>query len=152
MPDNMNAEQLISEHFTIQDKIKEANKRIAEFLAPHKARLEEIDAKLLSLLNGLGTGDKANISCDAGTAYLSHLLNVSIDPEGAPYVNDSGQEQVGRMALLDWALENWETYGADILLVQAQKDTVRRYMDEHEGKVPPGLKHSFFTRVNVRRS
>jgi hypothetical protein len=146
------AEQLISERFEIDDKIKAANKKVAEFLAPYKARLEEIDGQLLSMLNALGTGEKANIATSVGTAYVSNLLNVSIDPEGEPYVNTSGESQVGRMALLDWALENWETYGADILMVQAQKDTVKRYMEEHEGQPPPGLKTGWFRKVNVRRS
>jgi hypothetical protein len=151
MTDKPTAESLIAERIDLDDKLKAASKKFAEFCAPWKARIEAIDGELMGILNAMGD-EKASISTDAGTCYKSHLLNVSIDPEGAPYVNDLGQEQVGRMALLDWALENWETYGADILLVQAQKDTVRRYMDEHEGQVPPGLKHSFFTRVNVRRS
>lgn len=146
----MTAESLIAERVDLDDKLKAASKKFAEFCAPWKARVEAIDGELMNLLNAMGD-DKASISTDAGCAYKSHLLNVSIDPEGAPYVNDLGQEQVGRMALLDWALENWETYGADILLVQAQKDTVKRYIDENGGP-PPGLKIGYFTRVNVRRS
>lgn len=144
------AEQLIAERFALDDKIKAAAKLLADHVAPFKARMEQIDVELMTLLNQMGD-DKASISTDVGTAYKSHLLNVSVDPEGEAYVNAVGEEQKGRMALLDWALENWETYGAEILLVQPQKDAVRRYMDEHNGTVPPGLKHSFFTRVNVRR-
>jgi hypothetical protein len=149
---NATAEDLINEHFLIQDRIKEANKRVAELLAPHKARLEAIDAELHAMLNALGTGDKANLSTDAGTAYLSHLLNVSVDPEAPAYTNYAGENQVGRMALLDFALENWNEIGADLLLVQPQKDAVRKWMDEHNGQPPPGLKIGWFTRVNVRRS
>jgi len=152
IPIKATAEELITEHFDLQDKIKEANKRVAELLAPHKARLEAIDAELHAMLNALGTGDKANLSTDAGTAYISNLLNVGIDPDSESYVNSEGEKQIGRMALLDWALENWATYGADILMVQAQKDTVRRYMEDHEGRPPPGLKISWFRKVNIRRS
>ena len=143
----VSAEQLIAEHFSLEDKIKEANKKVAEYLAPYKARLEQIDGELLSLLNSLGGGEKANISTDVGTAYLSHILNVGIDTEGPKY-----NDQVGRMALLDYCLDNWNEIGAELLLVQPQKDAVKRYMDEHDGAPPPGLKTSWFTRVNVRRS
>jgi hypothetical protein len=152
IPIKPTAEELITEHFDLQDKIKEANKRVAELLAPHKARLEAIDAELHAMLNALGTGDKANLSTDAGTAYLSHLMNVSVDPEAPAYTNASGENQVGRMALIDFALENWNEIGADLLLVQPQKDAVRKWMDDHNGQPPPGLKVGWFTRVNVRRS
>lgn len=151
MTDNLSAELLIKEHFALQDKIKAATKTLTDYLAPHKKRLEEIDAQLLTLLNTLTTGDKKSISTDVGTAYVSNLLNVSIDPEAEPYVNLGGESQFGRMALLDFALENWEDIGADLLLVSAQKDAVKRWIDEH-GKPPPGLKISYFARVNVRRS
>lgn len=142
----MTAESLIAEHVDIDDKLKAAGKKFAEYCAPWKARIEAIDIELMTILNAMGD-DKASISTDAGTAYKSHLLNVSIDPEGEKY-----GEQVGRMALLDFALDNWDTIGADLLLVQPQKDAVRSYMEAHDGKPPPGLKHSWFTRVNVRRS
>lgn len=146
------AELLIAEHFKLQDQIKAANKQVADFLAPHKKRLEEIDGQLLQLLNTLSDGDKKSISTDIGTAYVSNLLNVSVDPEAEAYINAGGESQVGRMALMDFALENWETIGADLLLVQPQKDAVKKWMDEHDGKPPPGLKVSWFSRVNVRRS
>ncbi len=113
--------------------------------------MEQIDVELMTLLNQMGD-DKASISTDVGTCYKSHLLNVIIDPEGEAYVNAAGEEQKGRMALLDFALETWNDGGADLLLVQAQKAAVRAHMDAHDGKPPPGLKTSWFTRVNVRRS
>ncbi len=147
----MTAEQLIAERFAIDDKIKAAAKLLADHVAPFKARMEQIDVELMTLLNQMGD-DKASISTDVGTAYKSHLLNVSIDPEGEAYVNGQGEEQTGRMALLDFALDHWDEVGADLLLVQPQKDAVKAFMESHDGKPPPGLKISWFTRVNVRRS
>ena len=147
----MTAEQLLTERFAIDDKIKAAAKLLADHVAPFKQRMEQIDVELMGILNQMGD-DKASISTDVGTAYKSHLLNVSIDPEGEAYVNAAGEEQKGRMALLDWALENWNEGGADLLLVQPQKDAVKAFMEANDGKPPPGLKTSWFTRVNVRRS
>lgn len=156
MTNKLSAELLIKEHFALQDKLKEANKRFSEYCAPTKARLEEIDGQLLELLNSLSEGDKRSISCDSGTAYVSNLLNVSVDPEGEPYVNSDGESQVGHMALFDWAVEHWGVTtdgwnGSEMLLVQPQKDAVKAYIEAH-GKAPPGLKISYFARVNVRRS
>ena len=152
MQPNHTAEELIAERFQIDDKIKEATKVLAAHVAPWKARMEEIDAELMSRLNELGTGQKASISTDVGTAYISHILNVGIDADAPPYVNEAGVEQIGRMALLDFALDNWEEIGAELLLVQPQKDAVKKWMEDHEGVPPPGLKTSWFPRLNVRRS
>jgi hypothetical protein len=30
--------------------------------------------------------------------------------------------------------------------------TVRQHMDNNEGKLPPGMTHSFFKRLNIKRS
>ncbi len=147
----MTAEQLIAERFALDDKIKGATKILAAYVAPFKERMEQIDVELMTLLNQMGD-DKASISTDVGTAYKSHLLNVSIDPEGDAYVNSAGEYQKGRMALLDFALDTWNEGGADLLLVQPQKDAVKTFMEVNGGKPPPGLKTSWFTRVNVRRS
>jgi hypothetical protein len=148
----MTAEQLIAEWIDLDDKIKAANKKVIAYLAPFKQRMTEIEVSLHSMLNESKTGDKASFSTDSGTAYVSHLLNVSIDPEAEGYVNATGEEQKGRMALLDWALENWNEGGADLLLVQPQKDAVKAFMEAHNGKPPPGLRINWFTKVNVRRS
>lgn len=150
MTDKPTAESLIAERIDLDDKLKAASKKFAEFCAPWKARIEAIDGELMGILNAMGD-DKASISTDAGTAYKSHLLNVSIDPEGEPWYNVNGEKSVGRMALLDFALDNWFDGGADLLLVQPQKDAVKAYMEAHDGKPPPGLKTGWFTRVNVRR-
>ena len=142
-------EQLIAEHHKIDDWVKAQSKAFAEHLKPHKARLEEIENQLLAMSNA----QKCNsFKTDAGTAYRSTLMNLSISPEGPTYRNSEGQEVIGREALLDFALENWNDYGNDILLISAQKDAVKRYMESHAGSPPPGIKVGFFTRMNVNRS
>lgn len=144
------ANDLIAEEIKIDDFCKAQAKAFAEFLKPHKARQEELQNLLLALLN---QQQVESIRADAGTCYKTDILNVGIDPEGTePYIRpDTGQEVRGREALLDFALDNWETFGSDGLMFSAQKDAVRRHIDEH-GKPPPGIKISYFTRVNIRRS
>jgi hypothetical protein len=143
------AEQLIAEHNKLDDWIKGENKRFGEFLKPHKDRLEAIGNQLLALSN---TQKWDSIRTDAGTAYRSTLLNVSVSPEGLPYQVEGHDDRIGREALLDFALNHWDDIGNDLLLVSAQKDAVKKFMEDHEGKPPPGVKTGWFTRINIRRS
>jgi len=147
---NPTAEQLIEEHNKLDDWLKAEAKRFGEFCRPYKDRLEAIGNQLLALSN---TAKWESIKTDAGTAYRSTLLNVSVSPEGLPYARE-GQEHpsVGREALLDFALDSWDDIGNDLLLISAQKDAVKKYMEDHEGKPPPGVKVGWYTRINIRRS
>jgi hypothetical protein len=145
---DLTAEQLIAEHNKLDEWIKGEAKRFGEFLKPHKDRLEAIGNQLLALSN---TQKWDSIRTDAGTAYRSTLLNISVSPEGLPYETDKGAS-VGREALLDFALDHWDDIGNDLLLISAQKDAVKKYMEDHEGKPPPGIKTSWFTRINIRKS
>jgi hypothetical protein len=140
----LTAEQLIKQHNELDDWIKGESKRFAEFIKPHKERLEAIGNQLLALSN---TAKWESIRTDFGTAYRSTLLNVSVSSEGLPY-----KESAGREALLDFALENWDAVGNELLLISAQKDAVKKYMEENQGKPPPGIVTSWFTRINIRRS
>jgi hypothetical protein len=142
------AADLIAEHIKVDDWIAAETKRFAEFMKPHKEKLQALGNQLLALSN---TAKWDKIATDAGTAYRSTLLNVSVSPEGLPYEKE-GQTSLGREALLDFALDYWDDIGNDLLLVSPQKDAVKRYMESHEGKPPPGCSVSWFTRINVRRS
>lgn len=145
-PDN----DLIAEEIKIDDFLKAQAKAFGEFLKPHKERQQAIQSVILGRL----LQRKVNsISGDAGTAYRSDILNVGIDVENTePYLAEGKTTPVvGRDAFLDFSLDNWETFGQDGLLVSAQKDAVKRHIEEH-GKPPPGIKISYFTRVNIRRS
>ena len=143
------AEQLIAEHNKLDDWLKAETKRFGEFLKPHKERLESIGNQLLALSN---TQKWDSIKTDAGTAYRSTLLNVSVSPDGGPYKNSEGNIVIGREALLDFALDHWDDIGNDLLLVSAQKDSVKRYMEANEGRPPPGVTVAWWTRINIRRS
>lgn len=148
VPVDQTAEQLIAEHNKLDDWLKAETKRFGEFLKPHKERLEAIGNQLLALSN---TQKWDSIKTDAGTAYRSTLLNVSVSPDGLPY--ERGEEKsIGREALLDFALDHWDDIGNDLLLVSAQKDAVKKYMEANEGKPPPGIVTGWFTRINIRRS
>ena len=141
------AEELIAEHVKVGDFLKSEQKRFDEYTKPYKARMEEIEGKLLAMLNALGGGTKKNLSTDAGTAYLSNIMTPSVDVDAPDYKGAKGRE-----ALLDFALDHWDEYGSEMLMLRPQKDAVEQYMQEHNGQPPPGVKVSYFARLNIRRS
>lgn len=143
-------EQLVKKHIELDDWIKAESKRFASFLEPHRQMLDVIANEFLRRLNER----KADSSkTEWGTAYISTLLNISVTPEEtAPYQRDpQAPASTGREALLDFALDHWDEIGNEMLMISAQKDAVRRYMDEHNGVPPPGIKANWFRRVNIRR-
>ncbi len=143
-------ELLMKGYFDLKDFVERENKRFAEYMAPHKDMMASIEQEFLKRLNDRGADSTKS---EFGTAYKSTLLNVSVSPEGPTYkAIDRDEPMQGRDALLEAALDHWEQWGADMLMIAAQKDAVKKYMEDHEGNPPPGVKTSFFTRVNLRRS
>jgi len=148
-------EALMGRYFALKDWLESEEKRFKTHVAPHKHELEVIEQEFLSRLNDRGAN---NTKTDFGTAYKSTLLNVAVSPEGATYYrltpegDQAGEPFTGRDALFEAALDNWEAWGNEMLMISAQKDAVKTYMEEHDGNPPPGVKTSFFTRVNIKRS
>lgn len=148
MVEETTAEKLVSRHLVLKDWLAAETKRFDEHLANAKKEMEDIDNQLLAMLNSQGMD---SFKTDSGTAYLSTLMNVGTEVD-LPYINSNGEQVFGKNALLDFAIEHWDEIGSEMLMVSAQKDAVKKWMEEHEGTPPPGCKIGFFTRVNVRRS
>ncbi len=143
-------EDLTKQYFALDDWLEAETKRFGEHVKPTKLMLEAIKDEFLRRLNERKAD---STKTDVGTAYKSTIMNIAISPEGAPYQVDGVLEpKVGRDALLDFCLDHWEEIGNDLLIINAQKDSVKRWMEEHSGQAPPGLKISHFTRINIRRS
>lgn len=129
------AEQLIAEALRIDDHIKAQSKAFTDYLAPFKQQREEIENKLLALLN---SQNSESIKADSGTAYISTILT--------PKINN-------RDNYLDWINENWDDFGNEMLQLSApQKEALKQYMEENNNALPPGVEISYFRRLNIRRS
>lgn len=143
-------EALMERYFALKDWITSEDARYKAHVDPHKKEMDGIEQEFLKRLNDRGADSTKS---DHGTAYTSTLLNVSVSPDGPSYaVENNAVPLTGRDALLEAALEHWNEWGSDMLMIGAQKDAVKKYLDDHEGKEPPGVKTSRFTRVNIRRS
>lgn len=133
--------ELIAEHTQIKDFVAAQQKALSEHLKPHNERAEEIENKLLEMLNALNAGNssgkKASFSTEAGTAYLSTIVT--------PKITD-------KTAFLDFVLEHWDARGGMLQIGAPIKEALQTYQDDNDGKLPPHVEISSFTRVNIRRS
>jgi hypothetical protein len=124
-------EQLIAKHFELEAVLKRREEDREKEDKPFKDAVTTIKAVLQQRLIERGANHTAT---DAGTAYLSDILNVKV---------------VNRSAFL---LYVYMQGGDDMLLASAQKDAVKTYMQMHDGQNPPGVETSVFTKINIRRS
>lgn len=135
----MSPDELIRTHRQLADYFTAEQKRLRDFLAPHVERQDfierELHGRLLELNKGQ-TGKRANISTDAGTAYLSTIVTPKI---------------VDKTQFLDWVLEDWDKRGDMLQIGAPQKDAFNSWTDEHKGN-PPHVITDSFTRVNIRKS
>lgn len=139
--------ELIAEHLLLKAEIESKTKIFTEFIKPFSTRMETIR----QTLHGKALHDGVNaFSTDNGTAYLSTIVNHSIDPE-SEYTSLDGRTSKGRDALLDWMLDNWDTFGSEGMLLNINKDVVAQCLDK-TGAPPPGIKIDVLKRLNVKKS
>jgi hypothetical protein len=124
---------LIAENFKIEDLIKAAQAKFDEWARPHKERLGQVESILFARLVERKSD---STSTDAGTAYISEIMNTKVE---------------NIEALFDFVADNWETVGSDVK-INVPIATVREHMDLHNSIPPPGMTISFFRRLNIKRS
>lgn len=123
-------EQLIAKHFELEAVLKAREEQREKEDKAYKDSITAIKATLQQRLIERGANHTAT---DAGTAYLSDILNVKV---------------TDRAAFLKYTFNG----GEDMLLASAQKDAVKTYMQMHAGENPPGVETSVFTKLNIRRA
>ncbi len=150
-------DQIVERYVSLRDAIKVVADRHAEELAPLAKKKEILEQAMLSILN---TSNIESAKTEHGTAYKSTVLSVSLDPDGGwdkllAYV---GEEAIERIAD---SLEKDEPPEAQIAAFAAalsllnrsvNKTAVKEIMDQKDGFVPPGVKTTLITSVNVRRA
>lgn len=131
------ADDLIDRYLRLKDYLAAQSKAFADFCKPFRDEMDQIEAKLREML--LAMGEKAEaIKTQNGTAYVSVITTPGIE---------------NRDAFIDFCMDNWETVGNEMLqLGKPQVTSVKTYMDEHEGALPPGVKISTYQQLNIRRS
>jgi hypothetical protein len=124
---------LIAENFKLEDLLKSAQTKLDEWAKPHKERISQIEGEISRrLLERKADSTKT----DSGTAYFSDIMNTKIESVEA---------------LFDFIADHWDDLGADVKL-NLPISKVREHMDQNNGTLPPGMSHSFYKRLNLKRS
>ena len=124
---------LIGENFKLEAEIEAGKAKLAEWSAPKQQRINEIEGELRRRLTERGSDSTRT---DSGTAYFSHLMNTKIEDQAA---------------LFDFIAERWEEVGDEAKL-NIKIDAVKQHMEQNDGRPPPGMSVSYFTRLNIKRS
>lgn len=123
--------QGIRAHLAAQDEL------YAKYKKPYLDDLAKIEAEITA---AMAQQNLKSVRTDTGTAILSEIATPRIPPEH-------------RDAYLDWCMDNWDTFGGEMLQVGAPKvDAVRAYMDAHEGRLPPNVEMNTTLRFSVRKA
>lgn len=124
---------LIAENHKLEDQLKAGLAKYNEWAKPYKARVDEIENEIQRRLLERGAD---STKTEAGTAYLSDLMNTKIESVES---------------LFDFVADNWDDLGGEAK-ISLPVAAVRQYMDQHEGQPPPGISISYYRRLNIRRS
>lgn len=128
LPDNITAGQLIAHYLKTRNRIKAVEEEQKKALAPAKEMLALMGNKLLDMLN---QADGQSIAANAGTAYRTERVSVSIE-DGQAFRDHVIANEM--FELLDW---------------KANSTAVQDYVREH-GELPPGTKVNVAFTVGVR--
>lgn len=124
---------LVSENFKLEDLIKAAQAKFDEWAKPHKERIAQIEGEMSRRML---ESKVDSVKTDSGTAYFSDIMSTKVEDMAV---------------LFDYVAERWDDLGADVKL-NLPIGTVRQHMDNNAGALPPGMTHSFFKRLNIKRS
>ena len=134
MTDKLDPATLIAARVQLNAWLTTENKRMSDYFAPYRQRLQELDQQLLAC-SIEQKWDK--FSTEHGTAYRQTTLT--------PKIED-------RDKFLDFCLENWETVGNALMQLRAPAiEPLREYLDAHEKAFPPGVTGSYDTHINIRK-
>lgn len=128
------AAQLIMARVQLNAWLTSEAKKLSEYFAPYRQRLQELDNQLLALSN---QQKWENFKTEHGTAYRQTTLT--------PKIED-------RDKFLDFCLNNWDTIGNALMQLRAPAiEAFREYMDAHDKAFPPGTTGTFDTHINIRK-
>ncbi len=143
-------ENMVKRYLALKTWLEGEKKRFDAYVEPHLNEMDSIEGEFLKRFNERGQDASPT---EHGTAYKQTILNVKISPEGPVYDLDGRDALTGRDAFIEACLDHWGEWGSDMLVLGTpQKDAVKKYLEDNEGKEPPGVKTSRFVKVNIRRS
>jgi hypothetical protein len=130
MSTNINVTDVVGKYIRLRDLKAKLDNEHKDKMAPLAAAMEKAEAAILAFFNESGM-DSAG--CEAGTAYRSTKTSATV---------------ADRDAFFSWVQANDAFH---FLESRAAKTQVEAFVKE-TGDLPPGIKYSSISSVNVRRS
>jgi hypothetical protein len=134
MADQLDPATLIAARVQLNAWLTAEAKKLSDYFAPYRARLQELDQQLLAA----SISQKwENFKTEHGTAYRQTTLT--------PKIED-------RDKFLDFCLDNWDEVGNALMQLRAPAvEAFREFMDANEKAFPPGTTAVFDTHINIRK-
>jgi hypothetical protein len=129
----MTPAELIAAYLKLDAWVDSERERFETHMKPLQEQLEAIKTQLQAFM----LEEKTNsIKTDDGTAYLSTIVSPTIEGDKLDFV--------------EWAFEHHQE--AMVQIGAPQKAALQDYLDANGGVLPPMVRTSSITRVNIRRS
>lgn len=120
--------ELIEKHNEYLTFLEAEEAKFNEETNIYRVAIEVIKQAILSELVAQGV---QNFKTEHGTAYQSTILSAKVD----------NPADFKALCLRDWSF-------ADL---RVRKESVKLWLDEHNGEKPPGVAVEFITKCNIRR-
>jgi hypothetical protein len=125
--------QLIEQYQKLRAKLATIKDWYTATCEPYETAVTTIETELGRRLIERGA---QNTKTEFGTAYFAHGIRPKV---------------VDRDAFLKFCVQNWGTFGAEMLDVRALRDPIKDFMSSC-GPPPPGVEVENYTNLNVRRT
>lgn len=122
---------LIKYYVELRDYLEADEAANVQRRKPHQESMQLIENELQRRLIERGSD---STKTEFGTAFQKEVMSVRTADKGV---------------FVDWAVHHDLVREMDL---RPAKETVKTYMDEHNGEMPPGIDVTFIRKINIRRS
>jgi hypothetical protein len=131
-PQQVNLEAVIAKYVELRDSIEQANKELADRIAPIQSAMKGIETYLMALANQTG---QTQFGTKAGVAFVTTKTGCNIADKDAywRFLMDAPEER------------------RHLLTLSANKTSVGEYI-EKQGTPPPGINWTVMKAIQVRRA
>lgn len=128
---------LVEQHQKLRRHLDAQELAFKEYCKPYREQMEKLEAEISAAMHKAGM---KSVKTEFGTPILSEITTPRIKTDE-------------RDGYIDWCMENWSTYGGQMLQIGAPQVTaVREYMDKNEGRLPPHIEISTALRFSIRKA
>ncbi len=149
-------DQVVGKYVELRDQQRLVSERHAEEMKPFNEALQNIEAWLLGHFNANGI---ESAKTKHGTAYKSTTMSATVENWDELFKTIVSSAFIRALSVIEEGGNDEEAFARfcsserlSLLVRGVNKTAVKEYMDMTCGAVPPGVKTTFITKCNVRRT